>query len=382
MEERRSYEQDNGGTGECDCRPFPDGHLRETASIRRLIKKLEAELLEGPPPDKGQPPRKYEPTEATKKFGEELKDFDKEYQGLAGIVSSYEKFFDNLDCLLAKARAQREQIDEGWKGQVDANARKAIADLREVYEAEEKRTGSCCKWIGYRDLLNKQGDCLARAARTEEEAKDDNEAFKGFEKTLTDRFKDFERLTGEADKLRKAEKFKSVYAVALEFADAYKKLDVVVTWEYQRNKCKDDDKEQQPNAVGQPQSYGGEQQSYTADQQSYGGGQSRPDGDEEAGHGEGGSEQGDDGEDEKKYRPKVMPPKEYKEALDKALRTLILSKYQRFRWHQKRLEIELKVKDFKDVCEKFRKSRQDEFIQEAEDAEAAPSGATSKAAAV
>ena len=104
MEERRYEETAGGGTGKCRCYPLPTDQLPdEESSIRRLLKALEKELETFA--DK--------PTEATKKFGDDLKDADKEYQGIDAIVSKYPDFYDKLECKLAEAKTWKEEI-EAW----------------------------------------------------------------------------------------------------------------------------------------------------------------------------------------------------------------------------------------------------------------------------
>lgn len=325
MEERKSEEQTSNGTGKCECKDFQPNppHPVDTESIRRLLKALEEELEDT---------QANRPTEATKKFGDDLKDADKEYQGIAEIVSKYEKFYDQLECKLAEARGWKEKLDE-WNAENEDLPTAAIEKLREEYEAEEKKNGVCCKWLEYRDRLNKQNDCLAQATRKEEEAKDDNEAYKGFEKTLSDRFAELKTLFDKAGTLHDAEKHKSVYAVSLEFDDVYKNLGKVITWEYRRKRC---------NGNGDGSQDEDSQQARSGARQ---GGQQVPEQD----------------------LKKQWTPENLRTALTDALRKLIRAKYQRFRWQQQRLETESDSKRFKDACDKFRKTRRDEFIQEAED---------------
>ncbi|HEX8921933.1 MAG TPA: hypothetical protein VF766_10675 [Pyrinomonadaceae bacterium] len=339
MEERNSKEQASNGTGECTCKPFdmpqePSGSIK---SIRRLIKALEDEL------ENIQAAR---PTDATKKFGDDLKDADKEYQGIADIVTKYETFYNQkLDDELEKAKLWKKEIVSWSDDEVGRDAKRDIKKLRDGYEAEEKKDGKCCEWLSFREQVNDLNDCLGQAMTAEQEAKDDNEAYKGFEKGLTDRFAELKSLFDKAEALWKAKKYKSVYAVRLEFDDVYRKLSDVDTWESRKKRCN-----------GQSVSASGEGGQPT---QSYVGQSSKP-----------GTEM---------ETKKPFTPDEFRVELTQALRNLIGAKYQRFRWQQQRLVLESDSKRFKDLCDKFRKSRRDQFIQEAEDVEDKSGGTQSGA---
>ncbi|HET9530845.1 MAG TPA: hypothetical protein VFQ92_10860, partial [Blastocatellia bacterium] len=199
---------------------------------------------------------------------------------------------------------------------VKPETKAAIEALRkDDYDKKEKDI--CCKWIELRSKLTQLYDCLRQAEKREEESKDDYEAMKGFEKTLTDRFTEMKSLYDKAKALRDGERHKSVCAVGVEFAELYDNLSAVRNWAYWQGKC-------------------GE------------GAQPRP------------------GKDPKQE----WPPDRFKSELTKALRALILAKYQRFRWQNQSLEIEVESKKYKEACDKFRKGRRDEFTQEAEDIEA------------
>src|SRR5436189_5314542 len=91
------------GQGKCECPPYkPKKDPGKDQPIRRLIKALEEEV------------ESYSdtPTEATKKFADDLKDCDKEYQGLAEIVKKYEEAYEKLDCSLTEAEKNKQDIRE------------------------------------------------------------------------------------------------------------------------------------------------------------------------------------------------------------------------------------------------------------------------------
>lgn len=334
MEERNSNVKSSSGTETDVCKlPDPNPTLPgNDKPIRRLLIVLEEEL---------EKTEAKNPTDATKKFADDLKDADKQYQGIADIVSKYEKFYDQLDCKLAEVRTWRKDLKTWTEDEVTPKTRKLIRDLRDEYEAEEKSTkdkvGKCCQWLALRgklNNLNSLNDCLAKAVRKEEEAKDDNEAYKGLEKTVTDRFAELKSLYEKAKTLWEAEKYNSVYAVKLEFDDVYDHLGTVITWAYQQERCA-------PPKTESGGAYG--QRSASGDAQ--------------------------DKEPPESVAPAVPPPsvEDFRKKLTDALRALIIRKYTRFRWQQYRLELEIDIKKFKDACDKFRKTRRDEFIQEAQD---------------
>jgi hypothetical protein len=302
MEEQRREEQASGGTGRYRCYPWQTDHLPgNDKPIRRLLKALEQELEEYA--DK--------PTDATKKFGDDLKEFDKEYQGIADVAGKYETFYAKLECRLAEAHTWKEQIENWCSEKVDENTRRAIRTLREDdYDAKDREF--FCQWLAFRARLIRLSDCLGQALKKEEEARDDYGAVKGFEKTLSDRFAELKSLFDKAKGFQDNEKFKSVCAVGSEYAEVYDNLSTVRTWEYLKNLC-----------------------------------------------------DGDQSSDEEARL--VWPPDKFRTELTNALRALILAAYQRFRWHQQRMETESDTKKFKEASDKFRKGRRDEFIQEAED---------------
>lgn len=304
MEEIISKEQTGGGNGKCICKdfqpqkPLPD----ERQSIKRLIKALEEEL----------DTYSDKTTDAVKKFSQELKDADKEYSGIATIVSGYKKFLEKLACKRADASNWHKELVKWCHEEVDVPTREAIKDLRATgYDRIEKKY--CCQWLSLREKLSLLDNCLGQAARKVAEAKDDFDAWKGYEKALSKRFDDLKSLYDKAVALHGEEKHKSVCAIHLEFHDLYQTINVVLTWQYKRNECKN----------------------LTSDS---------------------------------KTCPKdEISAEQYSDELIKALRILILAKYQHFRWHQQQLELESESKKNKEACDKFREIRKDEFIQEAED---------------
>lgn len=344
MEERRSEEQAGQDTGACVCQEFapPNPLPGEGESVRRLIKALEEEL------------EWHEPTDATKKFADELKDADKEYRGVADVVSKYEEFYDKLDGLLATARGWRKDIREWCEAGVDPETRAAIRTLRrKSYDAKERE--QCCQALDYADRLSALSDCRGQWARREEEAQADYKQFKEFEKSVNDRFGALKSLFDQAKGHRDKERNRAVCAVALEFNEVYSELGVVRTADYWRSKCRG--------------SRGGEAGDYGYGEEEQG----EYEGEETDVAGRGAQQQSGGQQSESRAGggasslKRQWPPARYRRELAGALRRLIMTKYQRFRYQQQWYELDANAKKFRDACDKFRASRREEFVQEAED---------------
>ena len=312
-----------GESGNCTCKrkdppdPFCP-HPGEGESIRRLIKTLEEEL------------ETYTQNEAVTSFRTELKDADKEYQGIDTVVGAYRKFYDKLECgTLPDARQGKEDLATWCKEKVPSAVQAAIEKLQDSYKEKEKKV--CCKWIELREQLFYQSDCLTQAAKKVSDAKDDYEAHKGFEKTLGTRFTELKSLFEKATKLRTDGKHQSVCAARLEYDDLYEDLGEVPTWEYQQDKCR------KPGECGPPKEPCAE-----------------------------------------KFQP---TPDEFADGLTAALRKLIEEKYQHFRWSHEKLETVAASKKNKEDCDKARSTRRDEFILEAQDVKAATTPAAPSPAA-
>jgi hypothetical protein len=293
--------------GKCDC---PDWEVDkcEGEPFRRLLKKLEVILEE----------LAEKPTDATKKFADDLKDADKEYQGLVAVVTKYKEFYDKLDCKLSEARTWKEEIENWLSGQkVD---RQKTEDLREK-EYETREDEICCAWIKCRDYYNSMLDCLEKAKKQEDEAKDNYDAIKGLEKTVSDGFTELKGLYDKAKGFRDEERFKAVYSISLEFDDVFADLGQIHDWWYARLQC--------PGSEPAP-------------------------------------------EDPCNFEPtgdlkKDLKPERFREQLVCRLRLWLLAKYQRFRWQHDFLSRAAENVKKKEACEKFRKERRDQFIQEAEE---------------
>ncbi|HLM25168.1 MAG TPA: hypothetical protein VK274_08935, partial [Pyrinomonadaceae bacterium] len=164
-------------TGNCKC---PDWKLENGPAnepFRRLLQRLEDILEE----------QAEKPTDATKKFADDLKDAEKEYQGVVALVNKYKEFYDKLDCKMAEAINWRQDMAEWIAGKLTEGEKTAIANSRKTnYDNIETRT--CCEWIKCREYFLTMQDCLEQSKKKEEEAKDNYDAIKNLEKTLGDRF--------------------------------------------------------------------------------------------------------------------------------------------------------------------------------------------------
>lgn len=298
-------------TGNCKCPDWPiDNCPVETEPFRRLLQRLE-DVLEQLAEKK--------PTDATKKFADDLKDADKEYQGVVALVTKFKEFYDKLDCKIAEANGWRDDMASWIVGKLTQAEKDAIKNSRQTnYEDKEKLI--CCEWIKCRDFYISMLDCLEQAKKKEEEAKDNYEAIKALEKTLNDRFAELKSLFDKAKGFRDEERFRAVYAVILEFRDVYAEINVIRDWFFARAEC----------ATGAKIPTGDPKKEWT--------------------------------------------PEKFKAELVRRLRLLILAKYQKFRWHHDFLTRISDNEKKKEACEKFRKERRDKFIQEADDIEP-PEGA-------
>jgi hypothetical protein len=313
--------EDSGGvpTGKCSCAEWKVETPGADQPIRRLLFALKEAVRDLPP-------------DVVKKFEDELKDAEKEAQGVLAIVNKYKEFYDKLDCKLAEAKTWKADIARWLEGKIDQATADAIKKFRrENYDDVEKKI--CCGWIDLRDRLNLMRDCLEQAKRTEEERKKDYEDFKAFEKTLGDRFALLKSLYDQAKSFLAEQRFKTVFAVSLEFDEVYNKIGIFRDWAYARSQC--------PKPAD--------------------------------GYGQSGEEEQPEGEYAEGYGPSAgglknrWPPEKFKAKLTGNLRELILARYQRFRWQY---EFQSKTADSaqgeKD-CKAFRDDRQKQFIDEADE---------------
>lgn len=301
-------------TGNCKC---PDWKLEDGPAnepFRRLLQRLE-DILEELAETK--------PTDATKKFADDLKDAEKEYQGVVALVNKYKEFYEKLDCKMAEAINWQKDMGEWIAGKVTDAEKDAIKNSHKT-NYEDLETKICCEWIKCREYFISMQDCFEQSKKKEEEAKDNYDAIKNLEKTLGDRFADLKSLFEKAKGYRDEERFRAVYAVSLEFEDVFQDLSVLRDWFTARTECNIDSQPGQGAQESDPR--------------------------------------------------KVWTEKNFKAELVRRLRLLILAKYQKFRWWQDFLTRTSDNQKKKDACEKFRKERRDKFVQEADDIEPEETG--------
>jgi hypothetical protein len=331
----RAVRTENGVPGACSCSGFPPLDDLADLSIQRLLKRLEDEL------------EAYQdtPSEATKKLEDDLKALTKEYSGLTDLVTKYEAFYEKIDCLLADANRWNENLQEWCSKNVDSDTLKEIVRIwNEFYETVENE--ACTRWISARTEVGSQLDCVRQAERTADEAKDDYEALKAFEKTVKDRYAQLLALYKQGETLNEAAQYNSVCAVSIEFCAAYNELGVLETWERKRRCGAPPQTTEQSGGQGQP----GQQEQRGERREGYGGPGSPCDATPE--------------QDPKTY----WTVEQYTRELTARLRALILARYAYFRWWQQRIDLEIDGRRSKEVLDKFQKSRQADFIREAGDA--------------
>jgi len=297
-------------TGDCTC---PDWEIPNCPTpdvpFRRLLQKLEDVLEE----------LSEKPTDATKKFADDLKDADKEYTGITALVAKYKDFYDKLPCRMAEVANWRKEL-VNWTADKPTPAEKDAIKTSRNTDYEDKERQTCCDWIQCREYYNSMLDCFEQSKKKEEEAKENYDTIKGLEKLLGDRFTELKALFEKAKAFNEEERYRAVYAVYLEFGDVFAELSVIRDWVYARQEC----------GIGNG----------------------------------GGTGQGED-------PIEVWKPEKFKAEVVRNLRALLMARFQRFRWQHDVLTRSSENQKKKDLCEKFRKERRDKFIQESEDIEAA-----------
>ena len=340
-------QENPGGTpsGPCKCEELQDPSLPDDKQpFRRLLDALTKKLTE----------LAKEPTEATNKFPDDLKDAEKEYQGIEAIVAKYKEFYDKqLDCKLADAKRWQKEIVK-WST-IDPAAKAAIRDHRKQFYDDVETRICCDQWIKWKNELNGLGDCLTQARNTEAQRQASYDAIKGFLETLTKIFSDLEALFKKAETFNKEGKPKLVFAISLEFDDLYNLIDWPKTAEEECSKGSE--KPDTGSYPTGPTDQGG----YAQQQPPQSGGyaetpETYPEGSQK-------QENGGQYDDLKKR----LSPDKFRARLIAALRRLLLAKYHRFLLHHELLKKTAQVEAAKKECEKFKADRQKLFLEEVED---------------
>jgi hypothetical protein len=353
MDEPKPNDAGKKPAGPCKCEELdPKGLPTDQEPFRRLLDALTKKLKE----------LAKEPSEATNKFPDDLKDAEKEYQGIDAVVAKYKEFYDKqLDCKLSDAKRWRETIDK-WST-IDQATKDAIEKFRADHYDKPQHEICCDTWIKLKQELNDMSDCLAQARNTEAQRQAIYDALKNFLDTLTKVFADLEALFKKAEAYNKEQKPKSVYAVSLEFKDVYKLID----WP------KTPEEECAPEG-GEPEN--GEYAQQPPPTPPSGGGYAVPP------SGQGSYEQSTQPPPETQGQEgsyngikKKLAPDKFRARLLSYLRQLLLARYHRFLLLHELLTKTTNAETAKKECEKFKADRQKLFLEEVEDIPAASSGA-------
>jgi hypothetical protein len=304
------------GRCECDCEEgcgLPEEAL--SGSIRRLLQVLDLELRK---------PAKFpgSPNDARGDFEKALQDAEKEYQGIDALVKKYKEYHCKIECELEKARGWCEDL-MSWCT-VDDDVAKCIAKLwKRCYERRERRLR--CSWIEAEGTLATTKDCLEQAAIHVEDAKRDYEAVKNFEKTLKDRLADLKSLYDKAKARLDAKEPKAICAILFEYRKVYEHLDELWLTADWRRWCAED-----------------------AEAEASGGPCRPPD-----------------------ERVKARNGAWLRTRLIETLRALLVARYCRFCWHQRRIDKTADRDRRKADFDAFVSKRRENFILEAFDCEGA-----------
>lgn len=294
------------------CPDVPRSPAVEAAlkgSLRRLLSALTEELerLADAAPD------------AAKKFSEELKEGEKEYQGIPATLKKYEDLYPTLDAQLTEAGTVSQAIADWSQGKVPDAIRSAIRRLwEEQYQKKDTALGS--KWGQSRNTFHALHDCVRQSERMIEDLREDLEGLKNLDKTFKERFAELKSLHDKAKACRDAGQYQSVYGIELEYRQVFDHLFAVPV----RARRPAD-----PSAAAAPTATASTRSCPPA--------------------------------------PPKLPPAELRNRLTAALRDLILGQFDRFWRHREWLAAEAETRRSKEAWEKFRKTRREEFILEAEE---------------
>ena len=355
--------------GKCDCKPLDESKLPDNKQpFRELLDALNERVKE----------LAKEPTEASTKFPDELKDIEKEYQGIEAIVAKYKEFYDKqLDCRLADVKRWRESIKK-WIT-IDKPIQEKIREYRKTHYDDKERKICCKTWLDLRRRLHESSDCLVQAKNTEAQRQEAYDKLKGFLDAITKIFGELEALFKKAETFNSQQKPKSVFAVSLEFEDVYKLIDWPKTDE---EKCG----KKNGTTTGEPTTPSGggygQQPPTTPPGGGYAqqqpttppaGGYAQTPPPTEGGYGQTsepppeGSPEGYGGSNEFEELKKRLSPSEFRSKLIKALRDLVLAKYHRLTVHHELLKNTAAADAAKKECDKFRADRQKLFLDLIED---------------
>jgi hypothetical protein len=286
-------------------RPLPDGTVRQLlTAIETLINK---------PPD-------GIPADATKKLVDDLKELEKEYDGLGDLITKFEADRATIECTFTtKSRKWRDEIHK----LCDTNMSCALTktDLQEIYARGRKaEKDTCCDYLKKFYELRGMQTCQTQAEAREAEARFDLDAVKALNKTFLDRLTDLEAIFKKAGEAADKKRFKTVCAYAMEFDLVWSTLFEARTWCFRRKNC----------CLCCPKC---------------------------------------------DLLPNTLPcwtVERYRDVVLKAIKALISAKYNRYCWNAYFMKQDADAKLLKDACDKACKTRRDRFIAEAEEAKDCP----------
>lgn len=304
MSESKQHSYDSDGC-ECDKFDYPkcddnvalDDPKKTIASLIRCLSEQH---------DNGD----CKPQDVAKQLGDDIKEAASEYDSIETVIESYTQFFDKLDCMLADAEKWKREI-ESWLGNAQIEKGKIDSQRNNYLNKENKK---CCTWIDTRTELNRRKDCQTQASIMVEDAKDDFNAYKEFEKLLKSQFDSLKAIHQRAGENRVKKNFTTVYVLYLEYKQVHSNLGLVMTWAYKEDKCKTQDN---CNST------------------------------------------------ERTVSKDELAPEKLRKNLTDNLRKLILARYRRYHWSQKNAELQNRVQKQKESCEKIKKNRVDDLIKEA-----------------
>jgi hypothetical protein len=184
-----------------------------TWTIKRILDKLREELQQ-----------ETVENEATTQFDTDLKNLEKEYDGIPDIVSKYQAAYVNfVGTMKDTAKRNWDDIKSWTDDEVPDNIADAITELRkgEFYDQKEEtlRSNLETAWWDYHSQLS----YFDYFSAWKKKAEDDFSKAKEFEKTVGDWFSELENLHATAKEYMEANKHKSTYAVRLEYQELWEK---------------------------------------------------------------------------------------------------------------------------------------------------------------
>jgi hypothetical protein len=300
-----------------DTNPLTDPKTAPPPTIRQQLTAIEV-LVNNPP--------KGTPADATKKLSDDLKDLEKEYEGLSALFALFEKDRATIECTFTtQVRKWYDEIHKLCDSNV--SCKETLTAIQKAYDQQKQlERKACCDYIRVHDKITGDQNCQVQAERREAEARADLDLLKGLNKTFADRLKDLEEILKQANLMAKDRRFKAVCAYKLEFDAVWARLFQAETWCFRRKDC----------CICCPKC---------------------------------------------ELLPNTLPcwtVERYRKEVMKALQALIAAKYNRYLWNGYWMNQEAEYKRLKDECDKAHTNRRARFIAEAEEAPDCPTPTPAK----